>query len=129
MLWHNIIGRLLKPSVPSEICPPFYSWDLDTTLLRTRGNSAANQRSYIELESLTSKPPLYYLSQQSAVYYQPGMSDFRNIVEFCVSAQLNETLRFSLSPCPPAVPISGLLLETLNCNIKAPSQNLIYAKL
>ena len=48
MLWHSMIGRLLKPSLPSEIRPPFYSWDLDTTLLGTRGNSAANQRSYIE---------------------------------------------------------------------------------
>ena len=47
MLWHNIIGRLLKPSLPSEIRPPYYSWDLDTNLLRTRGNSAANQRSHI----------------------------------------------------------------------------------
>ena len=48
MLWHSIIGRLLKPSLPSEIRPPYYSWDFDTNLLRTRGNSAANQRSHIE---------------------------------------------------------------------------------
>ena len=48
MLWHNIIGRLLKPSLPSEICPPYYSWDLYTNLLQTHGNSAANQRSHIE---------------------------------------------------------------------------------
>ena len=44
ILWHNILGRLLKLSLPSGIRPPYYSWDLDTNLLRTRGNSAANQR-------------------------------------------------------------------------------------
>ena len=48
-LWHNIIGWLLKQSLPSEIRPPCYSWDLDTNLLRTCGNSAANQRSHIEM--------------------------------------------------------------------------------
>ena len=41
ILWHNIIGQLLKPSFPSGIRPPYYSWDLDTILLHTRGNSAA----------------------------------------------------------------------------------------
>ena len=47
ILCHNIIGRLLKPSLLSGIRPPYYSWDLDTNLLRTCGNSAANQRSHI----------------------------------------------------------------------------------
>ena len=47
ILWHNIIGRLLKPSLPSGIRPPYYSCDIDTNLLRTSGNSAANQRSHI----------------------------------------------------------------------------------
>ena len=27
-----------------EICPSYKSWDLDTNLLRPRGNSAANQK-------------------------------------------------------------------------------------
>ena len=44
----NIIGWLLKTSLSSGIRPPppINSWDLDTNLLRTRGNSAANQKSY-----------------------------------------------------------------------------------
>ena len=46
ILWHNILGRLLKLSLPSGILPPYYSWDLDTNLLRARGNSADIQRSH-----------------------------------------------------------------------------------
>ena len=98
MLWHNIIGRLLKPSFPSGICPPYYSWDLDTNLLCTRRNSAANQRSHIEPEKnvqgflilpdviLTGLPTCPNNLQST---YQSGMPDFRDIVEFCASAQLS----------------------------------------
>ena len=93
MLW------LLKPSLPSGIRPPYYSWDLDTNLLCTRGNSAANQRSHIEPgESdvqgslilpdviLTGLPTCPNNLQST---YQSGMSDFRDIVEFRASAQLS----------------------------------------
>ena len=86
VLWHNMIGRLLKSSLPSEIRPPFYSWNLDTTLFRTGGNSAANQRSHFEFEPETSnvqasliviladviKSGWTYLPQQSAVYIPVG---------------------------------------------------------
>ena len=71
ILWHNIIGRLLKPSLLSGILPPYCSWDLDTNLLHTCGNSAANLRSHIVPGKST---------------YQSGMSDFRDIVEFRASA-------------------------------------------
>ena len=139
MLWLNMIGRFLQPSLQSEICPPSYSWDLDTTLLRTRVNSAANQRSHIEPGKsdvqvflivilagvIQSCLPTSPNNLQST--YLSGMSDFRDIVAFCASAELSETLRSSLSPCPPAAPVSSLGLETLNCNFKAVSQNLIYA--
>ena len=98
MLWHNIIGRLLKPSLQSEIRPPYYSWDFDTNLhvLRTRGNSAANQRSHIEpgksdvqaslilAEVIQSGLPTCPYNLQST--YQSGMSDFRAIAEFRASA-------------------------------------------
>ena len=88
MLWHNIIGRLLKQSLPSEIRPPYYSWDLNTNKLRTRGNSAANQRSHIEpgksdvqasliLADIQSGPPSRSNNLQST--YQSGTSDFRDI--------------------------------------------------
>ena len=95
MLWHNIIGGLLNPSFPSEIRPP-YSRDLDITLLRTRGNSAANQRSHIEPEKsdvqaslilakvIQSGLPTCPNNLQST--YQLGMSDFRDIVGFGASA-------------------------------------------
>ena len=107
MLWHNIIGRVLEPSLPSEIRPPYYPWDLDTKLPRTCGNSAANQRSHIEpgkpdvqaslmLADIQSGLPTCPNNLQST--YQSGMSDFRDIVDF-------------------------------HARIKAPSQNLIYAKL
>ena len=42
VLWPSIVGRPVKPSLPSEIRPPYYSWVLDTNLLRPRENSAAN---------------------------------------------------------------------------------------
>ena len=96
MLWHNIIGQLLKPSLPSEICPLQYSWDPDTNLLRTRGNSAANQRSHIEpgksdvhgslilANVIQSGLPTCPNNLQST--YQSGMSDFCNILEFRASA-------------------------------------------
>ena len=95
MLWHNIIGRLLKPSLQSEIRAPFYSWDLNTTLLRTRGNLAANQRSHIEsgksdvqaslllADVIQSGLPTCPNNMQST--YQSGMSDFPDILEFRAS--------------------------------------------
>ena len=99
MLWHNIIGRLLKPSLPSEIRPPYYSWDLDTNLLRTRGNSAANQRSHIQpgrsdvqaslilADVIRSGLPTCPNNLQSTyIMYQWGMSDFHDIAEFRASA-------------------------------------------
>ena len=88
MLWHNIIGRLVKPTLPSEIRPPNYSWDLDTNLLQTCENPAANQRSHIEpgksdvqatliLAGIQSGPPTCPNYLQST--YQSGMSNFRDI--------------------------------------------------
>ena len=46
-LWHNIIGRLIKQSLPGEIRPPYYSWDFDNNLLRTRGNSVLGSQSKV----------------------------------------------------------------------------------
>ena len=96
MLWYNTIGRLLKPSLPSGIRPPYYSWDLDTNLLRTHGNSAANQRwhivpgksdvqaSLILADIIQSGLSTCPNNLQST--YQLGMSEFRDIVEFHASA-------------------------------------------
>ena len=94
MLWHNTIGRLLKPRLPSGIRPPYYSWDLDTNLLHTRGNSAGNQRSHIVPGKSDVQASLIVILAdviQSGLStcpnnlqstYQSGMSDFRDIVEF-----------------------------------------------
>ena len=110
ILWHNIIGRLLKPSFPSGIRSPYYSWDLDTNLLCTRGNSAANQRSHILpgksdvqaslivilADVIQSGRPTCPNNLQST--YQSGMSDFRDIVEFRASAAVwSESLSASLA--------------------------------
>ena len=94
ILWHNIIGRLLKPSLPSGIRPPYYSWDLDTNPLRTRGNSAANQKSHIVPGKSDVQASLIVILAdvvQSGLStcpnnlestYQSGMSYFCDIVEF-----------------------------------------------
>ena len=94
ILWHNTIGRLLKPRLPSGIRPPYYSWDLDTNLLHTRGNSAGNQRSHIVPGKSDVQASLIVILAdviQSGLStcpnnlqstYQSGMSDFRDIVEF-----------------------------------------------
>ena len=42
----------------SSVAKTYYSWDLDTSLLRTCGNSAANQRSHIEPEKSDVQAPL-----------------------------------------------------------------------
>ena len=95
MLWHNKIGWLVKPSLPSEIRQPYYYWDLDTNLLRTRGNSAANQRSHIVPGKSDVQASLILTDIQSSLAtcpnnlqstYQLGMSDFRDVVEFRASA-------------------------------------------
>ena len=136
ILWHNIIGRLEKTSLLTYgIRPPYYSWDRDTNLLRTRGNSAAKQRSHIVPRKSDVQACLIVILAhvtQSGMStcpnnlqstYQSGMSDFRDIVEFRTNAAVWS------GPCPPAAPISRLMVETLNCNFKPSSQNLIYAKL
>ena len=96
MLWLNIIGQLLKPSLPSKIRPLQHSWDPDTNLLRIPENSATNQRSHIEpgkydvhgslilADVIQSGLPTCLNYLQSA--YQSEMSDFCNILEFRASA-------------------------------------------
>ena len=82
---------LYKWSSSSEIRPPYYSWGLDTNLLRTRENSAANQRSHIVPGKSDVQASLIVILAdviQSGLStcpnnlqstYQSGMSDFRDI--------------------------------------------------
>ena len=98
ILWRIIIGWLLKQSLPSGIRPPYYSWDLDTSLPRTRGNSAANQRSHIVPGKSDVQASLIVILAdiiQSGLStcpnnlqstYQSGLSEFCDIVEFRSSA-------------------------------------------
>ena len=97
ILWHNIIGRLLKLSLQSGIRPSNYSWDLDMNLPRTRGNSAVNQRLHIVPEKSDVQASLIVILAdviQSGMStcpnnlqstYQLRMSDFRDIIEFRAS--------------------------------------------
>ena len=84
-------------------------------------------------ESPTSKPPLYWLkSYNQACLLAPTICSLHTS-RGCQTSALSQNSalvpRSSLSPCPPVAPVSGLMVEILNCNFKAPSQNLIYAKL
>ena len=134
MLWHNIIGRLLKPSLRSEIRPPYYSWDFDTNLLRTCGNSVANQRSHIEPGKSDVQASLILAEViQSGLPTCPNKICSLHTSRGCQNSAIYQNSALvpwsSLSPCLLVAPVSGLIVEILNCNFKAPSQNLIYAKL
>ena len=130
MLWHNIIGRLLKPSLPSEIRPLYYSWDLDTNLLRPQWKLGSQSKtthwagivwrpslsSPILADVIQSGRPTCPNNLQST--YQSGMSDFR------ASDQLSEITWFNLSPSLPAGPISCGRNFKLQLESSVPEPNL-----
>ena len=117
-LWHNIIGQLLKPSLLSEIRPPYYSWDLDTSLLQTRGDLTANQRSHIELGKSEVQVSLIL-----ADVIQSCLPSCQGCQTSALVPEWNSTVSFeSLSTGRARLRPRGL-------SFKASSQILIYAKL